>query len=85
PNLNALRTIGYAEPIRYLRGEISRAEMVRLLKRNSRRYAKRQLTWFRRFPEYTWLNASEATSTDLPGQLLDSFRAYPVTDDAAAG
>ncbi|HET6569322.1 MAG TPA: tRNA (adenosine(37)-N6)-dimethylallyltransferase MiaA, partial [Rhodothermales bacterium] len=47
PNLNALRTIGYAEPIRYLRGEISRAEMVRLLKRNSRRYAKRQLTWFR--------------------------------------
>lgn len=62
--LNPLRTIGYQEPIRYLGGEISYHEMVRLIKRNSRRYAKRQLTWFRRDPENVWLNAS-ASATDL--------------------
>ena len=54
-----LKTIGYKEPIRYLNGEISYDEMVRLIKRNSRRYAKRQLTWFRRYDEYTWLDASD--------------------------
>ena len=57
PSLNPLRTIGYREPIRYLRGEIDEAEMIRLLKRNSRRYAKRQLTWFRRYPDFTWHTA----------------------------
>lgn len=49
PDLNPLQTIGYREPIAYLQGEVDYAEMVRLLKRNTRRYAKRQLTWFRRF------------------------------------
>lgn len=49
---NALQTIGYREPIRHLRGEIDYDEMVRLLERNTRRYAKRQRTWFRRYPEW---------------------------------
>ncbi len=56
-----LRTIGYQEPIRFLRGEISEAEMVRLVKQNSRRYAKRQLTWLRRYEASVWLGASEVT------------------------
>lgn len=60
-----LSTIGYREPIQYLRGEIDYEEMVRLIKRNSRRYAKRQLTWFRRYDEYHWLNARKATPKDL--------------------
>jgi tRNA dimethylallyltransferase len=42
-----LRTIGYQEPIRHLSGVIDYDEMVRLMKRNTRRYAKRQLTFFR--------------------------------------
>jgi tRNA dimethylallyltransferase len=53
-----LRTIGYAEPIQFLQGETSEAEMVRLLKQNTRRYAKRQLTWFRRYPEARWVDLS---------------------------
>lgn len=57
--LNPLRTIGYREPMAYLRGEIDYDEMEHLLKRNSRRYAKRQLTWFRRHAEYRWLDLSE--------------------------
>jgi tRNA dimethylallyltransferase len=56
---NPLRTIGYREPIAYLHGQIEYDEMVRLLKRNSRRYAKRQLTWFRRYPYYRWLGMGE--------------------------
>ena len=50
----ALKTIGYREAFRHLRGEIDYEEMVRLLKRNTRRYAKRQLSWFRRFDSYEW-------------------------------
>lgn len=55
PSLNPLRTIGYQEPTSYLRGEIDYDEMVRLIKRNTRRYAKRQLTWFRRDPSVDWV------------------------------
>lgn len=71
PSINALQTIGYLEPIRFLRGEIDYEEMVRLIKRNSRRYAKRQLTWFRRFPEYVWMDAG---APDLERRLASFFR-----------
>ena len=65
-----LSTIGYREPIQYLQGEIEDYdEMVRLVKRNTRRYAKRQLTWFRRYDEYTWMEASTTT----PDDVLDYF------------
>lgn len=60
-----LSTIGYREPIQYLRGEIDYDEMVRLVKRNSRRYAKRQLTWFRRYDEYHWRHAPNTTPSDV--------------------
>lgn len=46
-DLYALKTLGYKEVYSYLRGEYDEAEMIRLLKRNSRHYAKKQLTWFR--------------------------------------
>ncbi|GAB5521167.1 MAG: tRNA (adenosine(37)-N6)-dimethylallyltransferase MiaA [Rhodothermales bacterium] len=48
PDLNALQTIGYREPIAFLKGELSERDMIELLKRNTRRFAKRQLTWFRK-------------------------------------
>ncbi|WP_169704953.1 tRNA (adenosine(37)-N6)-dimethylallyltransferase MiaA [Runella slithyformis] len=44
---NALQTVGYKEVFEYLDGQYAYEEMVRLLKRNSRRYAKRQITWFK--------------------------------------
>ena len=64
-----LSTIGYREPIQYLRGEIDYDEMVRLVKRNTRRYAKRQLTWFRRYDEYTWMEASPTGPEDVLDHL----------------
>ncbi|WP_353483134.1 tRNA (adenosine(37)-N6)-dimethylallyltransferase MiaA [Haliscomenobacter sp.] len=47
-HLNALQTVGYQELFHYFAGNISRDEAIELIKRNSRRYAKRQLTWMRR-------------------------------------
>ena len=52
----ALRTIGYQEALAYLDQRISRSEMVRLIKRNTRRYAKRQLTWLRRYEARQWID-----------------------------
>lgn len=55
-HLNALQTVGYSEIFGFLEGKYDREEAVRLLKRNSRRYAKRQLTWFRRDEEIHWFH-----------------------------
>ena len=52
--LNALQTVGYREFFDYFDGRIGYDEAVELIKRNSRRYAKRQLTWFRRDSEIRW-------------------------------
>ena len=56
---NALQTVGYNEVFFYLDGEIDKPEAVRILKRNSRRYAKRQMTWFKRNPETEWFHPDE--------------------------
>ncbi|MCS5489145.1 tRNA (adenosine(37)-N6)-dimethylallyltransferase MiaA [Algoriphagus limi] len=58
-HLNALQTVGYQEIFGFLEGKYDREEAIRLLKRNSRRYAKRQLTWFKKDPEIQWFNPSE--------------------------
>ncbi|RTQ46799.1 tRNA (adenosine(37)-N6)-dimethylallyltransferase MiaA [Hymenobacter gummosus] len=56
----ALQTVGYQEIFGYLDGLYDWDEAVRLLKRNTRRYAKRQLTWLRRDEQYQWLHPDEA-------------------------
>lgn len=56
---NALQTVGYKELFDYLEGKYDWEEAVRLLKRNSRRYAKRQLTWFHKYPDYTWFHPDQ--------------------------
>lgn len=58
-HLNALQTVGYSEIFDYFLEKYEYEEAVRLLKRNSRRYAKRQLTWFRKDPEIAWFNPDD--------------------------
>ena len=58
-HLNALQTVGYQEIFGFLLGQYDQAEAARLLKRNSRRYAKRQLTWFRKDKQIRWFHPSE--------------------------
>ncbi|MBQ2415258.1 MAG: tRNA (adenosine(37)-N6)-dimethylallyltransferase MiaA [Alistipes sp.] len=57
--LNALQTVGYREWFDHFDGKISREEAIELIKRNSRRYAKRQLTWFRADKDFEWFEPSE--------------------------
>ena len=57
--LNALQTVGYREFFDYFDGRISYDQAVELIKRNSRRYAKRQLTWFRRDAEIRWFGPDQ--------------------------
>lgn len=58
--LNALQTVGYRELFDYFDGQITREEAIELIKRNSRRYAKRQMTWFRRDQQITWFPSPNA-------------------------
>ena len=58
-NLNALQTVGYQEIFGYLDGLYDREEAIRLLKRNSRHYAKRQMTWFKKDKEVNWFMADK--------------------------
>ncbi len=68
---NALQTVGYNEIFMYHDGKIDKQETIRLLKRNSRRYAKRQLTWFKRNDEIKWFDPvdEEAIYTYLKDRL----------------
>lgn len=58
-SLNALKTVGYSEFFDYFDGTIPYEEAIRLIKRNSRRYAKRQLSWFHRDPDALWIKSDE--------------------------
>jgi len=55
-HLSSLQTVGYREIFRALAGEVSRSQAIDLIKQNTRRYAKRQLTWFKRDPSITWFS-----------------------------
>lgn len=58
-HLNALQTVGYKEIFGHLNSDFDKEEAIRLLKRNSRRYAKRQMTWFKKYPETSWFNPND--------------------------
>ena len=59
-NKNALQTVGYQEIFDFMDGQYDRDEAIRLLKRNSRRYAKRQLTWFKRDEQINWFKVGNS-------------------------
>lgn len=61
----AIQGLGYKEVVQYLNNEISYDEMVEKIKQETRRYAKRQLTWFRRNKEITWINGLDDIQNNL--------------------
>lgn len=63
-HLNSLQTVGYKELFDYFDGLTSREQAVELIKRNSRRYAKRQLTWFRRDKQIAWFAPDDIRSME---------------------
>jgi tRNA dimethylallyltransferase len=58
-NLNALQTVGYTELFDYLDKKISLEEAIGLIKKNTRHYAKRQMTWFRKDESIQWIAPDE--------------------------
>ncbi|MEO8887653.1 MAG: tRNA (adenosine(37)-N6)-dimethylallyltransferase MiaA [Mucilaginibacter sp.] len=69
-HLNALNTVGYTELFDYLDGKITLNEAVEKIKQNTRHFAKRQLTWFRKDKSFHWLQADE----NLYKNLLDLLK-----------
>ncbi len=68
--VNALQTVGYREMFDYIDGRIDLEEAVRLIKRNSRRYAKRQMTWFRRDGSIHWIAPGDEGAAE---KLVENF------------
>lgn len=73
--LNALNTVGYKEIIEHFEGKISLDRAVELIKRNTRRYAKRQLTWFRKDERIKWYdvkseNDLQHISSDIYSKII---------------
>ena len=63
--LNSLQTVGYKELFAYFDGDYDLHRAIELIQQNTRHYAKRQMTWFRRDKEIHWLNADEAIETNI--------------------
>jgi len=82
---NAMQAIGYKESLRYLRGEWGREEAIAQIKQASRRYAKRQLTWFRRNPEATWINMCKLTANEAALQILKDIKHEQIENDINNG
>lgn len=58
-HLQSLNTVGYKEVFQYLEGEIDKERAIELIQQNTRRYAKRQLTWFRKTKEAVWIQPTD--------------------------
>ncbi len=70
PDLKSMGSIGYRHMTEYLQGNVAWNETVRRFKRDTRRYAKRQVAWFRADPEIHWLKPSEVNTMS---RKIDSF------------
>ena len=69
----SMQGIGYKEIIKYLDGEYTLDEAIEIIKRDSRRYAKRQLTWFRRYDDAKWFNLDEYNDSEILKQDVISY------------
>lgn len=75
PEIQALKTVGYREAIQHLTGKIDYDKMVKDIKTATRRYAKRQITWFRRWPFVERLDLTEKSEETLLNELLQKVAA----------
>ena len=72
--LNSLNTVGYKEIIQYLQGEISLDRAVELIKRNTRHYAKRQMTWFKKDNRIQWFSINDISElTQIANEIIRSI------------
>ena len=69
-DIQSLQTVGYRETIRFLDRDFTKDEMIEKIKTNTRRYAKRQLTWFRRWEFINWLDADRLSIKEMKKFIL---------------
>ena len=75
-NCQSIQAIGYKELYEYFEGEISLDQAVEILKQNSRRYAKRQLTWFRNKMDVKWFDMTETEDQAFLVKKIDEISSY---------
>ena len=61
----AMQGLGYKEVVQYLQGKLTKEEMIEKIKLETRRYAKRQLTWFRKNKQTIWLNGQDDIQNNI--------------------
>ena len=61
----AMQAIGYKEIVQYLKNELTKEEAIEKIKQETRRYAKRQITWFKRIENLKWLEGLEETQNNI--------------------
>ncbi len=66
---NAMKSLGYKETTLYFQGDYDRAEAMRLIKQNTRRYSKRQMTWFNADQQIVWIDCSELNSAEIATRI----------------
>lgn len=71
----SLNTVGYKEVISFLEGNLNKKEMIEKVKTSTRRYAKRQLTWFARWPFVEWLAVEEKSEKELCENIISHLAA----------
>ena len=71
-NMQALNTVGYKEIFRFLNGDISKEEAVAEIKKNTRNYAKRQMTWYRNKPQVIQINSNEENAFERIISLIEA-------------
>ena len=69
PGLKSMQSLGYRHILSYLFGGLTLEEAVRLIKRDTRRYAKRQITWFKADPEISWFPADHESYKTIEGMV----------------
>jgi tRNA dimethylallyltransferase len=69
-DVNALQTVGYTEIFEHLDGKVSLQKAIEEIKKDTRQYAKRQMTWFKKDKEIQWLNAKDNSSIKAMAQKL---------------
>lgn len=74
PSANALKALGYREVMTHLRGEIDLPRAIELVKRNTRRYARRQIIWFRRERDVRWFDPDETPAESIARAVEATYR-----------
>lgn len=70
PDLKPMMSIGYRHMVNYLKGEWSLEEAIHNIQKDTRKYAKRQFTWFKADPEYVWMSPEDF------GSLLEKAKVF---------